>query len=122
MSNLAKQSNDYMTISEVSKETDIPAHVIRFWETKFTSIKPVKRTGGRRFYTKNDIDLLRKIDTLVHEKGYTIRGASKVISSEQQNVQSIGGDESSSLSQIKAKLLATKQTLEEIKVAVTNLG
>ena len=122
MSNLAKQSNDYMTISEVSKETDIPAHVIRFWETKFTSIKPVKRTGGRRFYTKNDIDLLRKIDTLVHEKGYTIRGASKVISSEQQNVQSISGDESSSLSQIKAKLLATKQTLEEIKVAVTNLG
>ena len=67
------------TISEVSKDLSLPQHVLRFWETKFAQIKPIKRGGGRRYYRPEDVDLLKGIKNLLYNDGYTIRGVQKVI-------------------------------------------
>lgn len=70
-----KSARALKTISEVSEILELPQHVLRFWETKFPQIQPLKRRGGRRFYRPQDIELLKIIKTLLHEKGYTIKGA-----------------------------------------------
>ena len=70
-----KAPGAYQTISEVSAQLDVPAHVLRFWESKFTALKPMKRSGGRRYYRGEDIELLQTIKTLLYEEGYTIKGA-----------------------------------------------
>ena len=69
----------FRTIAEVADELDLPQHVLRFWETKFPQIKPLKRGGGRRYYRPEDVVLLRHIQNLLHREGYTIRGAQKVL-------------------------------------------
>lgn len=74
-----KSATAYRTISEVSDELEIPQHVLRFWETRFTQVKPLKRGGGRRYYRPEDIKLLRKIQKLLYEEGYTIRGVQKLL-------------------------------------------
>lgn len=73
--NREKSSRALKTISEVSEILELPQHVLRFWETKFPQIQPLKRRGGRRFYRPQDVELLKIIKTLLHEKGYTIKGA-----------------------------------------------
>ena len=70
-----KAIDAFKTISEVSEELNIPQHVLRFWETKFSQLRPVKRSGGRRFYRPSDIDKLRVIKSLLYDNGLTIRGA-----------------------------------------------
>ncbi len=75
----AKSPEAFRTISEVSKDLSLPQHVLRFWETKFIQIKPIKRGGGRRYYRPEDIKLLRGIKSLLYNDGYTIRGVQKVI-------------------------------------------
>lgn len=77
-----KSSEAFRTISEVAEILDIPAHVLRFWESRFTQIKPVKRGGGRRYYRPQDIALLSGIQTLLHKEGLTIKGAQKVLKEE----------------------------------------
>lgn len=67
------------TISEVSELLDVPQHVLRFWETKFAQIKPLKRNGGRRFYRPDDIEVLQQVKFLLYKQGYTIKGAKKAI-------------------------------------------
>lgn len=67
------------TISEASELLDIPQHVLRFWETKFSQIKPLKRNGGRRFYRPQDLEILQQIKHLLYAQGYTIKGAQKAI-------------------------------------------
>mgnify|MGYP001234216014 FL=1 len=74
-----KSPEAFRTISEVSKDLSLPQHVLRFWETKFTQIKPIKRGGGRRYYRPEDIELLKGIKYLLYHDGYTIRGVQKVI-------------------------------------------
>ena len=74
-----KSPQAFRTISEVSKDLSLPQHVLRFWETKFVQIKPIKRGGGRRYYRPEDIELLRGIKYLLYNDGYTIRGVQKVI-------------------------------------------
>lgn len=74
-----KSKNAFRTISEVSDALDVPAHVLRFWESKFNQIKPVKRGGGRRYYRPNDIDLIRGIRDLLYTEGLTIKGVQKVL-------------------------------------------
>ena len=76
-----KSVSAYKTISEVSKQIDVPSHVLRFWETKFGQVKPIKRSGGRRYYRSEDIDVLVQIRTLLYKEGYTIKGAKKVLTS-----------------------------------------
>ena len=65
----------------MSKQIDVPSHVLRFWETKFGQVKPVKRSGGRRYYRSEDIDVLIQIRTLLYKEGYTIKGAKKALKS-----------------------------------------
>ena len=74
-----KSPEAFRTISEVSKDLALPQHVLRFWETKFSQIKPIKRGGGRRYYRPEDVDLLKGIKNLLYNDGYTIRGVQKVI-------------------------------------------
>ena len=74
-----KSPEAFRTISEVSKDLSLPQHVLRFWETKFVQIKPIKRGGGRRYYRPEDIRLLKGIKSLLYNDGYTIRGVQKVI-------------------------------------------
>lgn len=74
-----KSSSAFRTISEVSQELEVPQHVLRFWETKFSSVRPLKRGGGRRYYRPEDITLLRRIRDLLYAEGYTIRGVQKVL-------------------------------------------
>ncbi len=74
-----KSPEAFRTISEVSKDLSLPQHVLRFWETKFAQIKPIKRGGGRRYYRPEDVKLLKGIKNLLYNDGYTIRGVQKVI-------------------------------------------
>ena len=74
-----KSSTAFRTISEVSSKLEVPPHVLRFWETKFVQIKPLKRGGGRRYYRPEDIDLLRNIRELLYTEGYTIKGVQKLL-------------------------------------------
>lgn len=74
-----KSPDAYRTISEAAKEADLPAHVLRFWESKFTQLKPLKRNGGRRLYRPQDIQLLKGLRRLLYEEGFTIKGAQKYL-------------------------------------------
>ncbi len=74
-----KSAAAFRTISEVSGELELPQHVLRFWETKFSQVKPMKRGGGRRYYRPEDVALLRRIRDLLHAEGYTIRGVQKLL-------------------------------------------
>lgn len=73
-----KAPDAFRTISEVAQELDLPQHVLRFWESRFSQIKPVKRAGGRRYYRPEDIDLLKGIRALLYSDGLTIRGVQKL--------------------------------------------
>lgn len=75
-----KSDQAFRTISEVADELDLPQHVLRFWETKFSQISPMKRGGGRRYYRPEDVELLRTIKALLHFDGYTIKGVQKLLS------------------------------------------
>jgi DNA-binding transcriptional MerR regulator len=74
-----KAPNAFRTISEVADELHIPQHVLRFWETKFQQVKPLKRGGGRRYYRPDDIALLRRISDLLYIQGYTIKGVQRLL-------------------------------------------
>lgn len=74
-----KSPDAFRTISEAAEELDVPQHVLRFWETRFTQIKPMKRAGGRRYYRPADVELLKGIRTLLYKDGYTIRGVQKIL-------------------------------------------
>jgi DNA-binding transcriptional MerR regulator len=103
-----KAPDAFRTISEVADDLDLPQHVLRFWETRFAQIKPMKRGGGRRYYRPEDVDLLRGIRHLLYGEGYTIRGVQRILKDEgvkfvqavwksgaPQPVRSVGeGDES----------------------------
>jgi DNA-binding transcriptional MerR regulator len=74
-----KSAAAFRTISEVSQELDVPQHVLRFWESKFSPVRPLKRGGGRRYYRPEDVDLLRKIRDLLYTEGYTIKGVQRLL-------------------------------------------
>ena len=78
-SKLVKSPNAFRTISEVSDGIGIPQHVLRFWESKFSQIKPMKRGGGRRYYRPEDVEIIDAIRKLLHDDGYTIKGAQKLL-------------------------------------------
>jgi len=86
---LDKAPDAFRTISEVASDLDIPQHVLRFWETRFTQIKPMKRSGGRRYYRPDDVDLLRGIRRLLYGEGYTIRGVQRIL--KEHGIKSVQG-------------------------------
>ena len=108
-----KEESAYHTISEVSKKLDLPTHVLRFWEKKFKELNPKTGTGGRRYYSSNDIEKLRSIKKLLYDQGFTIPGAVKhlnkqknendTILEESEKVNQLLDDAMSSL--VKAKII-----------------
>ncbi|WP_367714985.1 MerR family transcriptional regulator [Nitratireductor sp. GISD-1A_MAKvit] len=74
-----KSPDAFRTISEAAEELDLPQHVLRFWETRFSQIKPLKRGGGRRYYRPQDIDLIKGIRHMLYDQGYTIKGVQKLL-------------------------------------------
>jgi len=74
-----KSASAFRTISEVADDLEVPPHVLRFWETKFSQVRPLKRGGGRRYYRPEDVALLRRIRTLLYQDGYTIKGVQKLL-------------------------------------------
>ncbi len=82
-----KEPDAFRTISEVADDLDLPQHVLRFWETRFPQIKPMKRGGGRRYYRPEDVDLLKGIRHLLYDHGYTIKGVQKASEIERQQIR-----------------------------------
>lgn len=88
-SKMQKSPDAFRTISEVSKELDVPQHVLRFWETKFPVVKPLKRGGGRRYYRPSDMELVRGIRDLLYTHGFTIKGAQKLLKEQGNKIENI---------------------------------
>ncbi len=108
---IKKADGAFRTISEVADELDVPQHVLRFWETKFSQVKPLKRGGGRRYYRPEDVSLLKHIHNLLYTEGYTIKGAQKLLKGQGRN-------------QIAARVAAEEQAdaaapVQETKVQTT---
>jgi DNA-binding transcriptional MerR regulator len=112
---LDKSPDAFRTISEAAEELDLPQHVLRFWETRFAQIKPMKRGGGRRYYRPADVDLLKGIRHLLYDKGFTIRGVQRILREQSiPHVVAIGrgeveaGPEAAEAPKTKAKVKAAE--------------
>jgi len=101
-----KSPQAFRTISEVSNEVNIPAHVLRFWETKFPNINPLKRSGNRRYYRPEDIKLIIKIKTLLYDNGYTVKGVQKILKE--------NDNKNNEKNNIKEKLLSILKDIDNI--------
>lgn len=112
-----KSPDAFRTISEVADSLDTPAHVLRFWESRFPQIKPVKRAGGRRYYRPADIALLTGIKRLLHDEGLTIRGVQKIL--RDQGVRHVAGltDDSVSID----SLIAAPEDADDIGMAAVEI-
>lgn len=108
---MAKSPEAFRTISEVAAQLETPAHVLRFWESKFPQIRPVKRAGGRRYYRPDDIALLGGIKVLLHEQGMTIRGVQKLL-------RERGARHVATLSALPWEGTEPEETPEELEAAV----
>ncbi|MDP7667985.1 MAG: MerR family transcriptional regulator [Rhodospirillales bacterium] len=107
-----KSDAAFRTISEVARELDLPQHVLRFWETKFTQIKPLKRGGGRRYYRPEDMVLLRRIRELLYDDGYTIRGVQKLLRGNGARAFAADGARAADAAKTEEKGLETAQRAE----------
>ena len=114
-----KDMDAYKTIGEVSKMFDIKPHVIRFWEENFSQLKPLKRKGGRRLYSEDDITLIRRIKELLYEEKYSVKGVKNYLSSkkkekikEEGNIR-LSDETVNRLNEIKSKLKKIKQLYEK---------
>lgn len=82
MAALDKAAGAFRTIGEVSQDTGLPQHILRYWETRFPQLRPLQRAGKRRYYRPEDVALIRRIDDLLNQQGYTIRGVQKLLAGE----------------------------------------
>ena len=114
---MAKSSDAFRTIGEVSVDLRVPKHVLRFWEGKFPQLKPMKRGGGRRFYRPEDVALLRGIHHLLHAAGYTIKGVQRIL--REQGVEVVKAAADGGMPQVK---VAAKVAAGETAVAVKREG
>jgi DNA-binding transcriptional MerR regulator len=104
---MEKSAQAFRTISEVAQDLDLPQHVLRFWETRFAQIRPLKRGGGRRYYRPEDVDLLRAIRRLLYGEGYTIKGVQKILKEQGvRGVASTYGDAALPHAPLPANLMA----------------
>ena len=116
-----KSSDAYRTISEVSAELNVPPHVLRFWETKFSNLRPLKRSGGRRYYRPNDINVLIRIRDLLYEDGFTIKGAQRFLKSKEALASTVTvadavmGIEASDFAAIQAILISVRKRLASVR-------
>jgi len=127
---VAKGPEAFRTISEAAEELDVPQHVLRFWETKFSFIRPMKRAGGRRFYRPQDIAVLQGVRRLLHDEGYTIKGVQKLHKDQglrrllAESGADLGGetpDETLADSEIRDRLTLVLKDLEAAKARLDRL-
>ncbi|MDH7973948.1 MerR family transcriptional regulator [Sphingomonas sp. AR_OL41] len=83
-----KAAGAFRTIGELSRETGLPQHILRYWETRFPQLRPLQRAGNRRYYRPEDVSLVLRINAMLHHEGYTIRGVQKLLSSERKRASS----------------------------------
>ena len=105
-----KTSDAYKTIGEVAELLKIPQHILRFWEQSFSQVNPLKRKGGRRLYSENDINLLRRIKILLHDEGYSIKGVKSYLS--KNKIENI---------KIEGKLKVSDEVILKLEQIVENL-
>tara|TARA_A100000164_G_scaffold98596_1_gene85853 strand:+ start:243 stop:647 length:405 start_codon:yes stop_codon:yes gene_type:complete len=121
---LEKSKNAFRTISEVGHQLNLPTHVLRFWETKFSQVRPLKRGGGRRYYRPDDVRLLRHIQVLLYEEGYTIKGVQKLMRDKYFKNFDCVSDElkkpASSDSSLEADIKITIDELEALKLEINS--
>ena len=116
-----KSSDAFRTISEVSAELNVPPHVLRFWETKFSNLRPLKRSGGRRYYRPDDINVLMRIRDLLYEDGFTIKGAQRFLKSKEALASTVtvadavSGIEASDFAAIQAILVSVRKRLASVR-------
>lgn len=114
-----KSAQAFRTISEVAGDLDVAQHVLRFWESKFSQVRPLKRGGGRRYYRPEDVAILQQIRTLLYDKGYTIKGAQKLLKSSKGDVSGVAHADSISEEAVsveaKAKLTRMRDNLVEMR-------
>lgn len=115
-----KSATAFRTISEVASELDLPQHVLRFWETKFPLIRPLKRGGGRRYYRPEDLVLLRRIRDLLYRDGYTIKGVQKLLRQDGAKVVTLQKDGSLGGSSISESVLNDRKRAE-LKTVIDEL-
>jgi len=117
---VAKGPDAYRTISEAAEEVGVPQHVLRFWETKFSFLKPMKRAGGRRLYRPQDVAVLRGVRTLLHDQGYTIRGVQQLHRS--GGLKDLVGGEAAAPEASPDRLQRALDRLEEARAALAAGG
>jgi DNA-binding transcriptional MerR regulator len=116
-SRMDKSPDAFRTISEVAEDLDLPQHVLRFWETRFTQIKPMKRGGGRRYYRPQDVDLIKGIRHLLYDQGYTIKGVQKLLRENgNQFIAAVGTGDMAAV----AAIAARKQEAAQAAAAAAN--
>ncbi|MEL6734708.1 MAG: MerR family transcriptional regulator [Pseudomonadota bacterium] len=114
---VSKSADAFRTISEVAQDLELPQHVLRFWETRFNQIKPMKRGGGRRYYRPEDVELLRGIRYLLYSEGYTIKGVQRILKEHGNKFVASVGDGSVNL----ASIAAADQAPEQQAVTVSDV-
>ena len=111
----AKAASAFRTISEVAEELSVPQHVLRFWETKFSQIRPLKRGGGRRYYRPEDVEILRRVKSLLYSEGYTIKGAQKLLRQSAQRGRPAPPPPAADPAELKRRLKAVRDELAAIR-------
>ncbi len=121
-----KAAGAFRTIREVAEDLDLPQHVLRFWETRFPQVKPLKRAGGRRYYRPEDVALLRRIRDLLHGEGYTIKGVQKLLRDEGRARPPAGGgvavDEDQRTARARASVVLDPRKRAELESVIEELG
>jgi DNA-binding transcriptional MerR regulator len=110
-----KSAGAFRTISEVADDLGVEQHVLRFWETKFSQIKPLKRGGGRRYYRPEDVELLKSIHHLLYQEGYTIKGVQKLLSATRGNLSSRVEGDTAAPAGVKKNKAELQGMLDELK-------
>ena len=117
-----KAPSAFRTISEVADDLHIPQHVLRFWESKFPQLKPLKRGGGRRYYRPDDIALLRRISGLLYEQGYTIKGVQRLLrQGGAEEAEAAGADEAPAETPAEVRRLALRACIDELEAIARQL-
>ena len=116
-----KSASAFRTISEVADELKVQQHVLRFWESKFSQIAPLKRGGGRRYYRPEDVELLKNIHTLLYQEGYTIKGVQKLLHSTRGNLTTRVADAKGSVEEAAPAAAATVSKKDELQSMLKEL-
>ncbi|MDB5412271.1 MAG: MerR family transcriptional regulator [Rubritepida sp.] len=109
-----KSAQAFRTISEAADQLNVPQHVLRFWETKFPQLKPLKRGGGRRYYRPEDLSLLKRISDLLYTQGYTIKGVQRLLGEGEPELALAEPSEDTALAQVLAELDAIAAELRNL--------